>query len=415
MPRLLVIAPTFPPRNASQAMRGVHYTKYLAQLGWEIEVYTLPRQASLLFTEEDDYLQGKIPPGVTVHTPPSPLFALLGLLRVKRQRFRQGASFVRSYTSRLAFPDARVDWALPALAHAVARSLRGRPDAVLSLAYPFTAHLVGYALKQLWGVRWVADYGDPWTCNPSVDHPPWMTRAIRALEGRWMTACDGLSVTTEGFAEAYREVYPQVEGKLIVTPNGYDHEDFEGIAPVRFDGFSMLHAGNLDSPARDPRPFLDALERLPDEVASRARLVLVGVLGEQYRAQAEALVQARRLVLEGWVSAQDSYRYMAGADTLLLFGNRGTMQIPGKLYSYLGARKPVMVLQQAQGDPSVQIVQKHNRGPVVPNEAEAIGEAISEAVALHEAGQTAKRYNLEPLHQYSWEEAVRGLHRLLGG
>ena len=60
-------------------------------------------------------------------------------------------------------PDPRVSWVRPSVRF-LKRYLREHPvDAVVTTGPPQSMHLIGLGLKKALGVRWLADFRDPWT------------------------------------------------------------------------------------------------------------------------------------------------------------------------------------------------------------------------------------------------------------
>ena len=59
-------------------------------------------------------------------------------------------------------PDERKHWAGRAALSAIRKVRRDKIGYVLTSAPPFSVHFIGFAAKVLTGVRWFADFRDPW-------------------------------------------------------------------------------------------------------------------------------------------------------------------------------------------------------------------------------------------------------------
>ncbi len=60
-------------------------------------------------------------------------------------------------------PDARKFWIKPSIRF-ISRFLKENPvDVVITTGPPHSTHLIGMGLKKKLGIKWVADFRDPWT------------------------------------------------------------------------------------------------------------------------------------------------------------------------------------------------------------------------------------------------------------
>jgi hypothetical protein len=94
------------------------------------------------------------------------------------------------------------------------------------------------------------------------------------------------------------------------------------------------------------------------------KIIRIHQFGKFSRAEFKAageLIRRGVLVYHGYVDRRECLGYQAAADLLLLVNsNKRPSMVPGKLYEYLTARKPVMVL----GKPSAacQIIEENKSG-----------------------------------------------------
>jgi len=100
---------------------------------------------------------------------------------------------------------------------------------------------------------------------------------------------------------------------------------------------------------------------------------------------------------------REAARLQRRATILLLIGNRSPWQIPGKLYEYIGARRPILALQNGPEDASGAVIQSLQRGLVVPNEPEAIAEALAQLQDVWENGRLDEQFDLSERPEWSWE------------
>jgi len=389
-----MISANFSPRGASPAVRTVHLCKFLHEAGHELKVLTYDEPTQLLFSPPDPSLASKVPAEVEVCRIPAGVFHR----RLGRSK-RRGADVtsmkkrgVKSLLSSLIVPDPHVA-ARGAFVQAASDIITAwRPDALLTFSYPFTTLLVGAALKQRFPeVAWVADYGDPWTGSPvtELNLPPWRLHLDKRIEARALRRADAVTMTTEPTARLYEKLFPFLRDRVRVVTMGYDPADLEYVAPTPrsdedIDKVLFLHAGRLYREARDPAPFFQAVAALREKdpsLAERLKVILLGEVEPSIREEIEASAARELVVFHGWVTVEESLARMKAADQLLLFGNQGEMQIPGKAYQYMGAGRPVFMTCESEQDPTVGVLKQYGHANIVSNEAAVIESALAEILA----------------------------------
>jgi len=196
---------------------------------------------------------------------------------------------------------------------------------------------------------WVAEFRDPWTMNSFRKARPfaWMERAEHKLERRVVTNADHIVVTSAEYAEDFIRNYPGLDvGIFSHLPNGFDPEDFECVEAERFDKFTIVHAGNFYE-QRSARPFLLGLRRWLEcdkQALASTQVLFVG------RKDPDSTVAIRELGLQGTViqtgvlGHRQTVANMLGADILLLVPGPGVGTMPGKVFEYLAARKPILTI-----------------------------------------------------------------------
>jgi hypothetical protein len=96
---------------------------------------------------------------------------------------------------------------------------------------------------------------------------------------------------------------------------------------------------------------------------------------------------------------------MQTAGALLLIGNRGGLQIPSKVYNYLGSGRPILAVVESLDDPVAQL-DMGQQGVVVRNEKSALFEGLDRVGELIST-------SFEPTEAYTWNRISREYERLL--
>ncbi|HSM20777.1 MAG TPA: glycosyltransferase, partial [Rubrivivax sp.] len=289
-----------------------------------------------------------------------------------RHRLRDAA--LAAYAS-VHFPDDKAGWARRARAPALALLREESFDLVFSTAPPMTAHALAATLARQAGLPWVADYRDLWTENPAYAAPAWRRALDRRTEAAWMQQAAGVVTVTPSWQRLLAARLGPGRPVAFI-PNGYDEADFAALAPARRDDgvFRLVHTGAFYGP-RDPGTLLEAMVlylKAAPPAARPLRLRLVGQMGSRFAEKLRAFEAQHPGVVEQrpYVPHQEALAEMLAADALLLVVGAGDGQraratvagtLPGKIFEYLRAARPVLLLGDEAGDAAA-LLREHGRG-----------------------------------------------------
>jgi glycosyltransferase involved in cell wall biosynthesis len=263
-------------------------------------------------------------------------------------------------TDAISLPDRWMPWVAPAIARG-AIALRGHePDLVFSTAPPPSMHLVAHALAGMFGAPLVCDFRDPWIGNPFKRYAaPLFARADAALEQRILESAAQVVVNTPALERQLRARYPGFT-RLRTIPNGFDPDAFAGLPPASGGGspgfVEIAHYGQVYG-VRSGRYLLaglGVLKRERPELLARTRVVFIGSIdGEaDFRAQARELGVESTLSIPGSMPHHESLARQRKSDVLLILGPESKepeVQVPGKLYEYFAAQRPILTLSRRGG------------------------------------------------------------------
>jgi glycosyltransferase involved in cell wall biosynthesis len=407
MKRLLLVAYYFPPLAGSGVFRPLRMSRYLPKNGWDVTVLTAAASVRVL---KDPGLLEDVPAEVTVARARSiePRNALIVLNRLGM------GGLARTLEPWFAIPDDQRGWVPFATRRALALHAAHPFDAVVATAGPYSALLVGQALKRRAGIPFVADFRDEWTTNPYLAgrYPTaWHLHYNRALERGVLEDADRVVCVSRPWLDAIRALAPdQPEAKFEVHENGYDAAHFEGEPAGRADKFRIVYAGTFYG-HRQPKAFLEAVrlllsgDRIP---ASDLEILFVGHGSER---PGEGLPDA---IFKAAPQRpfHDALREMTRAAVLLLVIPRegGPGNHTGKIFNYLAAARPILCLAP-EPNVAASLVRESRSGLVAPpDDPAAIADALvalwrdwkdgrvlpdrrPEVVSRYEAGVQAARYS----------------------
>ncbi|WP_375417480.1 glycosyltransferase family 4 protein [uncultured Hymenobacter sp.] len=395
--RLLIITYYWPPSGGAGVQRCLKFVKHLAEFNVEPTVITVdPARAT--YPVLDESLLAEVPPAVRViRTATAEPFGSYQKLTGRAVPYggfasearpgllQQAARFVRG---NLFLPDPRRGWNRYALA-AVERLLAAGEtfDAVLTSSPPHSTQLIGLELKKRHGLRWLADLRDPWT---DIYYTKDLHRTAPAAwldaryERRVLTQADAVLTTSAATRRLFLNKYPALPaGKFQVLPNGYDEADFTAPSRPPADCLLITHTGTISETYG-----IEKLLRAVAECQRRhplvpLRLRFVGQVSAGLRAQIEQAGLLPATELRPFVPHAQSVAYLLASSVLLMAipdvaSNDGIL--PGKVFEYLAAGKPVLCVGPAGSDAD-HLLRECGAGQALPYHDDELMLATLEALA----------------------------------
>ena len=258
------------------------------------------------------------------------------------------------------WPDDAWLWIRPAGTKAAHLLENGPWDALVTVSLPFSAHWVGLKLKkQFPKICWLADIGDPFSLQ--TEHPLNNLRLYRkkneAAEKAVLKHADLVTVTNDGLAKAYRQMWPELKTPIHVIPPLASLPAVPSTQkPDPSGGLQFGYFGSFFKNIREPAPLLEFFERLC-LYNNDFTLHLYGEIFEHFRSVFDRYPSLKtHLNFHGLVSREEAARAMLQMDRLILLGNTTTFQLPSKWADYLLSGKPVVHLVQTPEDPALPLV-----------------------------------------------------------
>jgi len=380
--RLLIITYYWPPTGGSGVQRWVKFSKYLPGHGWQPVIYT-PENPERLAVDES--LLADIPACAEVIKTP-----ILEPYAVYRKLTGGGKGEVnpvnaqqKNWKQRLSLwirgncfiPDPRVAWVRPSVRY-LKKYLREHPvDAVVTTGPPQSVHLIGLGLKKALGLHWIADFRDPWTEMFYYKHLGLTAASDRRhhrLEQAVLDAADTVISVSPPVAADFQA---KTSTPVVLITNGFDEDDFAEVGEVasgsllsggvppeppasaagpRQKALRLVHTG-LFAADGNPLKLWDALaQRCSADPDFRARLQ-IRLAGKIDAAITDAIRErglGDKLVELGYLPHEQTVREQRAADILLLPLRQEpeyAKVLPGKIFEYLAAGRPVLGIGQEDG------------------------------------------------------------------
>ncbi|HNU60135.1 MAG TPA: glycosyl transferase family 1, partial [Aquaticitalea sp.] len=288
--KVLIITYYWPPAGGPGVQRWLKFVKYLPDYGIHPVVY-IPKNPSYPIIDLD--LASEVPENVTIITQkikePYGLAKFLSknltktissgiITKEKGQNLVQRLMlYVRG---NYFIPDARKAWVKPSVTYLSGYIRTHGIETIITTGPPHSLHLIGKELKQQLGVKWLADFRDPWT-TISYHNKLKLTqnsqKKHKVLEQSVLAEADTIIVTSE---RTKVEFASKTSQPITVITNGYDTYHLPKIR--KDDKFTLAHIGSLLSD-RNPTNLWCALKALIDEndtFNTLFRLKLIGIVSE---------------------------------------------------------------------------------------------------------------------------------------
>ena len=392
--RLLVLCYFYPPLAGGGVHRVLGFTRHLPDHGWDCTVVCA---AADDYWVTDPTLETRTRPGTEVIRVRGGS-ALSALLRLRRGRPGERSGGLFSALRRLSdwwlLPDSYAGWAARARRAAAARIGLGGIDAVLSSSPPDSVHLAALGLRRRTALPWVADFRDPWIGLAFRDPPTaWHRARQAALERAVLDGSDLVLVASRTHGRTLEERPGPRPRAIVHLPNGYEAEEpvavvEGGATQVSADRFEIVFTGTL-SQMPDTEVFLEALHEVlgrRPEARRRLRATLAGPFESGYRDRAIALGLTGIVEFTGSRSHVEARRLQREAGLLMLWKPRGVpTMVPGKLYEYLEAGRPVVALLE-RDEEAADLVRRGGGVVIAPGDRAALAAEIERRYAAWREG-----------------------------
>ena len=377
MKRVLIITYYWPPSGGAGVQRWLKFVKYLREFGWEPVVYTPENPEA---PANDDSLAGDIPQGVKIiKTKIWEPYRWYKKFTGQKSDEKVNAGFLSEkekpglaekvavwIRGNLFIPDARKYWIKPSVKYLKSYLEKNPVDVLVSTGPPHSMHLIALALKQKTGIRWVADFRDPWTqidFYHQLQLSRWADRKHHRLEKKVLTAADSVVTVSPTCARDLEKIAGK---KVEVITNGFDPDDFADLENKKSNRFEVLHIGAINKD-RNAETLWKALAELCEENIDFKNKLLVKLIGKTDYTARQSIQKnhlEEHLQLIPYLPHKEAIKHANTASLLLLpLNNTPTVKgiVTGKLFEYLAIQKPILCIGPTDGD-SAKIIKETQTG-----------------------------------------------------
>lgn len=422
--KLLIITYYWPPAGGPGVQRWLKFVKYLPDFNVQPTVYipenpTYPIVDEGLMSEVSDkaiILKNKI------FEP----YQLAGFLSKKdTKKISSGIipaakkqSFVEKMMlwvrGNLFIPDARKFWVNPSVQYLKKYIQENNIDTIVTSGPPHSLHLIGLKLKQELGVKWFADFRDPWTTigyHKALKLSSYADKKHKALEHQVLNTADTIIVTSKTTKTEFQAI---TNKPIEVITNGYDVENVP--KQTLDEKFTLAHIGSFLSD-RNPKILWESLQELISEnelFKTHFQLKLIGKVSQEILDSISEFKLDSYLNNLGYVSHSEAIKHQKASQVLLLIeidSEETKSIIPGKLFEYMVSERPIIAIGPKDSD-FAEIITSTNTGTFFTyNEKERLKKTILSNFELY----LDKKLQVYPigLQQYSRKSLTEKLAKLI--
>ena len=289
--KLLIITYYWPPAGGPGVQRWLKFVKYLPDFGVQSIVY-IPENPTYPIIDEALINEVSEKAIILKHKIFEPYQFASMFSKNKTKKISSGIipnqkkqSFLDKVflwiRGNFFIPDARVFWVKPSVRFLEKYILENEIDTIVTSGPPHSLHLIGLELKQKFGVKWFADFRDPWTTigyHKSLRLSNYAVKKHKALEHQVLNTADTIIVTSKTTKTKFQAI---TNRPIAVITNGYDTEN--GVKEALDSKFTLAHIGSFLS-ERNPKILWESLVELINELPdfkTHLEIKLIGAVSQE--------------------------------------------------------------------------------------------------------------------------------------
>ncbi len=363
MKKVLFITYFWPPSGKATLHWPLNIIKYLPSSGWQPEVLTVENES---FTQKDESLMKEVDPGLKVYKSKAlEPFDIYRRFTGKEKEEQLVASETISMENKslphklsiwirmnVFVPDARIGWYWSAVKKGKEILEQDNFSAIVTIGPPHSTHLIGMKLSKVYSIPYIPVLIDPWVdiiyyrnfrrSSPTLALDNYLEKSV-------MSQASSVVFVTKSTLEDYIRKYPFIKDKSNVLYWGYNEENFTGakVESVSKDYKLLIHAGNIFD-YQNPPYLWKRLKEIKNK--EKIRIKFIGTVSPVIKNEIENNGLSGITEFAGFLPYKEMLNSLMQADYLLVCATE-KRHVPGKLFEYLRAGKPIL----AFGDDNAEV------------------------------------------------------------
>jgi glycosyltransferase involved in cell wall biosynthesis len=358
MKKVLIITYYWPPAGGPGVQRITKFVKHLPEFGWQPIILTVMNPTS---PAKDESLLKDIPKICKVYkTKALEPFNLYRIFTGKKKHENIAKDIIikkpdekisekisRIIRANLFIPDARVGW-IPLMVKEGKKIIRKEnPRVIFSTSPPHSLQLGAKRLAKRSGLKWIADFRDPWTeayWESEIERIHPISRLNEKLELEVLKRANTITTVSDGISNFLNA---KMSNRYVTLFSGYEDINTQ---ITQSENFNMVYLGNM-SKYQSPDPILQAIKSLPAEIKPAIRLSFIGKISDMFQKRFEDLNDFQ-LTIEDYMPHSDMMRKARSASLLFLINPPVVYDeglVTAKIFDYLSLRKPILAIGNKNG------------------------------------------------------------------
>ncbi|AFU15927.1 hypothetical protein MC28_4505 [Bacillus thuringiensis MC28] len=339
MKRVVVISYWYYPENVARAFHVKGIVSSLIKDGYHVDL-VLPKNAmyqEIGNEKMDNITLHQVKPGILLHKEKNRWDVNRNILNSSHSNLLTRG--LKKLYDVLIWPDRTIEWAINAYRYVKKNKLHSNSIAMVTVGLPVSTHITGYLLKKdAPHLKWIADYGDPFSYNPDRE----IRKYDRFLESRILNNVDSIVIPTESAIDCYTSLGVN-KSQIHVIPQLFEEAQGESNYEVDKDKFNIMYAGSFYRGIRSPVEFIHALSL----ANKRNRQIEFHYFGnvtalEEFLNMEGLDKEKLPIKINDFKNRSEILNIMRGMDLLINLNNKSTSQIPSKIIDYLYANKRIL-------------------------------------------------------------------------
>ena len=348
----------WPPSGGSGVQRWLRFSNHLAELGWEVHVFTFKNPQ---FEVIDNDNIGLVNPSIKVNKikgfEPSKFLKSLFTYKSKFRTYSDGVGFRHdnsSITSAVIrelffFPDARKFLISPAYKFIKKYFQENNLNHLITTGPPHSMHNVGLRLKRDIKIKWITDFRDPWSNffqNKLLNQLESTQKKHLREEERILKNADAVLTT----AKSLNQEFSKFNNKCFYIPSGFENT----ISCKPHKKFRILYAGSM-KPIQNPRNLWAALSDLietKEDFKELVEIVLIGNIDNHILVSDEFKRIKKRKIIDH-ISKSELDKEIGISELLVVCSvnmKSSNDIVPGKFFHYLSSNKNILGITNKGSD-----------------------------------------------------------------
>lgn len=410
MKKVLIITYYWPPSGGSGVQRWLKFAKFLPEYGWEPVIYTPlnPEANSIDNTLLKEVSENTLVLKRKIWEPYSIYKTLFGSKSNSNNNHIK-ANIIGSQNKSLShklslfvrgnffIPDPRCWWIKPSIKWLVKYLKENPVDAIVSTGPPHSMHLIAKGVKEATGIKWIADFRDPWTEIFYFKHlnlSGWALKKHKRLEQSVIDSADVVTVVSNKMKQDFAG---RTSTPVEIITNGFDPDDFKpnpnGEEETLEDKgkFTLTHTGIFVDNG-NPNKLWEVLGELCDKNKTFKEDLRIRLLGQVDKSVSDGIKEAGlndNCICMGYVAHNQVTQWQQSASVLLLPLRKepeAAAILTGKFFEYLASGREILAFGPTNGDLAKALCETKSGTIVDFEDKEGIRKEITRLYGLFKEG-----------------------------